>query len=212
MLTWSFNFDSLILSGNAGKQPVVSGTKIVVTRQLETQSVYTNKSAALVTHLFETELPICHKNIPQELKFDRLVLRGSPQIQHPRGKSIMLQRRHFLQLSSAAIAFKSSESLWVKSDPLSDSPTPKFWFGDWVCHESVCDDELDPDNFGKTLRDYGVVIGLFFSSGSSRHLPGWNYWVSWRWVNGEAVDNSDWDDAAHESNLKRSDSLTPKCH
>lgn len=84
----------------------------------------------------------------------------------------------------------------------SDFPSPKFWFGDQVCLEWICDDELDPDNFGRSLQDYGVVIGLFFSSGSSYHLPGWNYFVSWRCVNGEAVDNSDWDDTAHESHLQ----------
>lgn len=125
----------------------------------------------------------------------------------------MLQRRRFLQLSSTAIACKPGRSLWVRNDLLGDSPTPKFWFGDWICHEIVCDDELDPENFGRSLRDYGVVIGLFFSSGSSRYQPGWNYFVSWRWVNGEAVENSDWDDAAHESNLKRSNpTIAPRCH
>ncbi len=154
-----------------------------------------------------------HKNIPQKQKFSGSVSEGSPRTTHPRGMPIMLQRRHFLQLGAGAITLRTKRSLWIESDSLSDSPSPKFWFGDWVCHEWVCDDELDPDNFGKTLRDYGVVIGLFFSSGSSRYRPGWNYFVSWRWIGGEAVENSNWDDANHESGLKRSNPpVAPRCH
>lgn len=124
----------------------------------------------------------------------------------------MLHRRQFLQLSSGVIAFRRGESLLRKSNSLGDSPQPKFWFGDYIYREEICDDELDLDNFGKPRRDYGVIIGLFLSSGSSYHLPGWNYFVSWRWVNGEAVDNSDWDDTTHESDLKLSDRLiAPRC-
>ena len=125
----------------------------------------------------------------------------------------MLQRRHLLQLGAAAIALTNKRSLFVYTCIQPGLPKPEFWFGDQVCLEWQCDDELDLENFGKPLQDYGVVIGLFFSGGSRRYAPGWNYFVSWRWVNGEAVENSDWDSAVHESELKLSDrSLAPRCH
>lgn len=114
----------------------------------------------------------------------------------------MLQRRRFLYLSLILCKIAKGSPISVDRCIPPGLQPPKFWFGDQVCYESVCDDQRDPENFGKPLRDYGVVIGLFFSSGSSYHLPGWNYFVSWRWVGGEATNNSDWDDAAHESNLK----------
>lgn len=125
----------------------------------------------------------------------------------------MLQRRHLLHLGLGAIAFRSSSrrsnlSTVCRQVCLQDKlPAPKFWFGDQVCFEWECDDECDRENFGKTLRDYGVVIGLFFSGGSRQYMPGWNYFVSWRWVNGEAVENSDWDSAVHESDL-----IPQRCH
>lgn len=125
----------------------------------------------------------------------------------------MLDRRQFLQLTSGAIAFRGGGSLFPKSNSLGDSPPPKFWFGDYVCQEKICDDELDPDRFGKPLRDYGVIIGLFFSSGSKYRLPGWNYFISWSWVDGEAINNSDWDSVTHESDLKLSNRLiASRCH
>lgn len=125
----------------------------------------------------------------------------------------MLHRRHFLQLAPGAIAFCSGESLLAESDSFGESPPPKFWFGDYIYEEQICDDDLDPDNFGKPLRDYGVIIGLFFSGGSGQYMPGWNYFISWRWVNGEAVNRNDWDSVTHESELKMSDFSIPKrCH
>ena len=125
----------------------------------------------------------------------------------------MLQRRHFLQLTSGAIAFSSKQPSRIQNRIPGCRQSPKFWFGDYICQEWVCDDELDPDRFGKTLCDYGVVIGLIYSSGSRSLQPGWNYFISWKWVNGEAVHNSDWDDATHESELKLSNfSLPPTCH
>jgi len=125
----------------------------------------------------------------------------------------MLHRRQFLQLAPGAIAFCSGESPLAKSDSFGESPTPKFWFGDSVYQEQICDDDLDLTNFGKPSRDYGIVLGLFFSGGSGRYAPGWNYFVSWRWVGGEAVENTNWDSVIHESELKISDrSLAPRCH
>jgi hypothetical protein len=60
----------------------------VVTHLLETQFNDTTKSVVLVPHLFETELPIWHKNIPQKLMFSGTVSEGVPpknptQEEHP---------------------------------------------------------------------------------------------------------------------------------
>ena len=87
----------------------------------------------------------------------------------------MLQRRHLLQLGAAAITLKTKRSLSVYTCIQPGLPKPEFWFGDQVCLEWQCDDKLDLENFGKPLQDYGVVIGLFFSGGSRRYAPGWNY-------------------------------------
>lgn len=125
----------------------------------------------------------------------------------------MLQRRHFLQLTSGAIAFRPRPLTGLQNCIPGCRQAPKFWFGDYIYREEICDDKLDPDKFGKPLRDYGLVIGLFFSSGSSYHLPGWNYFISWSWVDGEAINDSDWDDVTHESDLELSNFLIPPtCH
>jgi|SRR6476469_2235364 len=40
---------------------------------------------------------------------------------------------------------------------------PKFKFGDRVALQYVCDDELDPDDFGKTFYDAGTVYGIAYN-------------------------------------------------
>lgn len=122
----------------------------------------------------------------------------------------MLHRRQFLQLAPGAISFSPKSPTCLQKCLQGCRQFPKFWFGDYVYEEQICDDDLDPDNFGKPLRDYGVITGLFFSGGSRHYAPGWNYFVSWRWVGGEATNNSDWDSAVHESELKLSDRSLPK--
>ncbi|MBD2384972.1 hypothetical protein [Cylindrospermum sp. FACHB-282] len=56
--------------------------------------------------------------------------------------------------------------LCAKQIHILNQQRPKFkiqnWHGQQVCVEWECDDDLDPTNFGKTLRDYGVIVGMVY--------------------------------------------------
>jgi hypothetical protein len=121
----------------------------------------------------------------------------------------MLQRRQFMQFGLGAIAPKPKRlSLYTDCRQVCIQP-PKFWFGDCVSQERVCDDDLDLENFGKAYCDYGVILGMFYTPGDSYYLAGWNYFVHWTWADGKAITSHDLDDIAHETDLKRSDLTQP---
>jgi hypothetical protein len=128
------------------------------------------------------------------LHFDR-VLSNSRQLSS-------VSRRGFLTTLALSTLVPGSDSVQNRSEIAipPTMPQPKFWFGQQVCVEYECDDELDPVNLGKTFRDYGVVVGMVYQQ--PEYGDGWAYWVKWGKLSLDSWTEMPYTDAAREDELQ----------
>ncbi|MBD2385252.1 hypothetical protein [Cylindrospermum sp. FACHB-282] len=127
------------------------------------------------------------------LHFDR-VLSNSRQLSS-------VGRRGFLTTLALGTLAAGSDS--VQNHPPvmpATMPQPKFWFGQQVCFEWECDDDLDITNCGKSFRDYGVVVGMTYQQPGCD--DGWVYWVKWEKLGADTVAKLPFTEAAHEDELQ----------
>lgn len=83
-------------------------------------------------------------------------------------------------------------------------PRPKFQIGQYVSCGYWCEDQLDPERFGKFIKYYGYVTGLVFDHQEiGKHC--WAYQVHWTLFDGVPASEFKWEirEFIAEEDLKR---------